>query len=198
MDIVLDAAIKVFAEKGYEGAQLKEIATRSGIANSLLNYHFKGKEDLWKQAVLKISNKFTQRIAELEGYFRDLRGMAKLKAFNRQYIYFSAENPEFYKIVFHEMCAQTERSKWFVENVLKPVHQFGEDILMNQKIDQALLDQIPIANLMTITMGAANMFFIHAFQMKEQYGIDPFAKKEIEKHADVVNEVFFARFETKR
>lgn len=192
---VLNIAVDVFAEKGYDGAQMQEIAARTGIANSSLNYHFGGKEELWKQAVMQVAKKFLDRMEELEGYFKDLNGIAKLKAFNRQYIYFSAANPQFYKIVFHQMCAQTERSKWFVHHILKPIFQYSEDMLLDQKVDAELLKQVPVANLTTIAIGAANTFFMHAFQMKEQYGIDPFQKEEIEKHADIVLDVFFARYD---
>jgi len=41
-------------------------------------------------------------------YFKDLKGIAALKTYIRQFVYFTAEHPEFHKVVFHEMCTQTE------------------------------------------------------------------------------------------
>ncbi len=48
---ILLSARKVFARKGYHGANLKEIAKGAGVANSLINYHFDNKEDLFRQTI---------------------------------------------------------------------------------------------------------------------------------------------------
>jgi len=43
---ILDAAIKVFADKGYYGARVSDIAQEAGIAYGLVYHYFKNKEDL--------------------------------------------------------------------------------------------------------------------------------------------------------
>jgi TetR/AcrR family fatty acid metabolism transcriptional regulator len=45
-DLILDAAIKVFADKGYFGARVSDIAQEAGIAYGLVYHYFKNKEDL--------------------------------------------------------------------------------------------------------------------------------------------------------
>ncbi len=44
---IMSAARKHFATHGYQGANLKDIAADAGVANSLINYHFKDKEGLF-------------------------------------------------------------------------------------------------------------------------------------------------------
>ena len=44
--IILDAAIRVFAAKGYYGARVSDIANDAGIAYGLVYHYFKNKEDL--------------------------------------------------------------------------------------------------------------------------------------------------------
>jgi TetR/AcrR family transcriptional regulator, fatty acid metabolism regulator protein len=44
--LILDAAVKVFAEKGYYGARVSDIAQEAGIAYGLVYHYFKNKEDL--------------------------------------------------------------------------------------------------------------------------------------------------------
>jgi len=44
--VILDAAIRVFAEKGYYGARVSDIAGEAGIAYGLVYHYFKNKEDL--------------------------------------------------------------------------------------------------------------------------------------------------------
>ncbi|MBN1571607.1 MAG: TetR/AcrR family transcriptional regulator [Deltaproteobacteria bacterium] len=44
--VILDAAIKVFADKGYFGARVSDIANEAGIAYGLVYHYFDSKEDL--------------------------------------------------------------------------------------------------------------------------------------------------------
>ncbi|MBN1882593.1 MAG: TetR/AcrR family transcriptional regulator [Deltaproteobacteria bacterium] len=44
--VILDAAIRVFARKGYYGARVSDIANEAGIAYGLVYHYFKNKEDL--------------------------------------------------------------------------------------------------------------------------------------------------------
>jgi AcrR family transcriptional regulator len=43
---LLDAALNVFAEKGYDGASLQDIAERIGILKGSVYYYYKSKEDI--------------------------------------------------------------------------------------------------------------------------------------------------------
>ncbi len=45
---ILDAAEQLFAELGYHGVTLKDVAARVGISSPLIHYHFKGKESLYE------------------------------------------------------------------------------------------------------------------------------------------------------
>jgi TetR/AcrR family transcriptional regulator len=46
---LLAAAFDEFAEKGYAGARVHEIAARAGVNKQLINYYFGGKEGLYRQ-----------------------------------------------------------------------------------------------------------------------------------------------------
>ncbi len=191
---ILNIAIQEFANKGFDGVRQRDIAKKASITNSLMNYHFDSKEDLWKQAIIQLGEKLKLRYAEVQGYFKDLEGLPALKAYTRQFIHFSAEHPEFYKVVFHEMCTQTERADWLVDTILSPLHQVFGGVSLNEESGQEEFRGFPVANLSSIIIGAANVFFIHAFQMEKMYGVNPFKKEEIEKHADIVIELLFAKF----
>jgi len=47
-ELLLAAATKLFAAKGFDGAVLKEIAEASGVNISLVSYHFNGKDGLYR------------------------------------------------------------------------------------------------------------------------------------------------------
>jgi AcrR family transcriptional regulator len=45
---ILDAAEQLFAEFGYHGVTLKDVAARVGVSSTLMHYHFKGKESIFE------------------------------------------------------------------------------------------------------------------------------------------------------
>lgn len=45
-EVILQAAIETFAERGVTGASIAEITQRAGVAQGLVNYHFGGKDQL--------------------------------------------------------------------------------------------------------------------------------------------------------
>jgi AcrR family transcriptional regulator len=50
-DACLDRALEAFAERGFEGASIREIAAASGVSHGLLNVRFGSKMGLWIAAV---------------------------------------------------------------------------------------------------------------------------------------------------
>ena len=47
---ILNAAEECFAERGFSGTSMKEIADRAGVAKSLIYHHFDSKQHLWKES----------------------------------------------------------------------------------------------------------------------------------------------------
>jgi len=45
-EVLLEAALDIFSEFGFEGSQLKEVAARVGVTTPVISYHFENKEDL--------------------------------------------------------------------------------------------------------------------------------------------------------
>ena len=47
----MDAALRLFAQKGFSGTRTKEIAKKAGISEALIFQHFKTKEGLYNEAL---------------------------------------------------------------------------------------------------------------------------------------------------
>ncbi|MFB9329240.1 TetR/AcrR family transcriptional regulator [Paenibacillus aurantiacus] len=61
-ELILDAAVKVFAENGYHGSQVSKIAKEAGVADGTIYLYFKNKEDI-------LVSLFRERLGELVGKF---------------------------------------------------------------------------------------------------------------------------------
>jgi TetR/AcrR family transcriptional regulator len=48
---IIDAALSLFAEKGFNGTKTKEIAEAAGTSEPLIFWHFKSKEEIYREAL---------------------------------------------------------------------------------------------------------------------------------------------------
>lgn len=48
---LIDAAIKLFADKGYEGTSVRDLATAAGVNVAAVSYHFGSKDELYHEAL---------------------------------------------------------------------------------------------------------------------------------------------------
>lgn len=62
---ILRAAVTLFAEKGFEGAGIRELAGRAGVPQSLLYYHFRNKEAILQELIEAV-------FREMEQVFREI------------------------------------------------------------------------------------------------------------------------------
>ena len=63
-DKILDAAILLFSERGYERTSLKQIAQAVGLTESAIYRHFKGKEALLAEIIALTERAVTQPVSE--------------------------------------------------------------------------------------------------------------------------------------
>ena len=102
---LIEAAIPLFAEKGYAAVSIRELAAAAQVNSALITYHFGGKEGLYR-AVLE--DQFNQ-IVELfsKKTFSDLSPAEKIRESAQDMIEFQSRNPFFRKLLFGELSHTT-------------------------------------------------------------------------------------------
>lgn len=65
--LIIETATEVFAEFGYDGARVDEIAKRADIAKALIYYHFKGKADILKALIDNFLEEFEDTVKSTMG-----------------------------------------------------------------------------------------------------------------------------------
>jgi AcrR family transcriptional regulator len=63
-DLLLDAAEQVFAERGFEGASLEEIAQRAGYTRGAIYKHFGGKEEMFLEANKRFNERYVHAFVD--------------------------------------------------------------------------------------------------------------------------------------
>jgi AcrR family transcriptional regulator len=81
---ILDAALELFADKGYFGTSLRDVATAVGVRESALYNYFKSKEALFDALILAHEHTKTERLASLgdDGPIPDGRALLERLAIN--------------------------------------------------------------------------------------------------------------------
>jgi TetR/AcrR family transcriptional regulator len=62
---IMEAAITQFAEHGFHGTTMRDIAERAGVSQGLLHHHFGNKEGLWRIAGRHLSDDFMAYVADV-------------------------------------------------------------------------------------------------------------------------------------
>ncbi len=103
VESILEAASIEFAEKGFAGARIDEIAERSGINKAMIYYHVGDKEELHAAVVLSVLRPTLDRVREIAS--RPLSPPEKLRAIVGELAAHAVEHPVMPRVMMHEIAA---------------------------------------------------------------------------------------------
>ena len=107
---ILAAAEEEFAKNGYEGANLCRIAKKVGVTHVLLYYHFKDKENLFRELIEQKIGAFIQSVLPPEGT-ENLHFMENIDHLIGQNFDFMAQNALLARLIVNEQGPMPELLK---------------------------------------------------------------------------------------
>jgi AcrR family transcriptional regulator len=96
----VDAAIHLFADRGFEAVSLRDIAGLAGLTHGLLRHHFGSKQDLWFAAVEAIETRFRGALTILDEEGGD--PLQQARHLVEHLTELSQRYPEVSRMLFHE------------------------------------------------------------------------------------------------
>jgi TetR/AcrR family transcriptional regulator len=94
---LLESALRLFSEKGYEGTSIREIIEGAGVTRPVLYYYFENKEDLFTRLV---EEKFSEMVSKIEQAKYDHETCGdRLKAIMRYAFQLTEENLEAVRLI---------------------------------------------------------------------------------------------------
>ncbi len=191
-DRILVAAADLFAERSFDGATTREIAARAGVAQPLLNYHYRSKDELWRAAVDSLFESLTSSMATHLEELRDVDDLTRAKLQVREFVTFSARNPQLHRIITQESKSDGARMDYLVDNHVRPMYE-GTVALFEHLVRDGVVPDIPPAHLYYILTGAGPTMFVLAPECRRLTGLDPESDDVIEAHADAVCTLLFGQ-----
>jgi TetR/AcrR family transcriptional regulator len=118
---LLDAALRVFADRGFEGASIREITGAVGVGHNLVRHYFGSKDDLWRAAVRHGLDPAAARIVEMfdAAEARPLR--PTLRAGLELLMTEAAANPDAFRLFLAEALRGGPRFDRLYDDVLEPI-----------------------------------------------------------------------------
>ncbi len=133
---ILEAALKVFSEKGYTGARTRIIAERSGFTEMTLFRKFETKENLFNQVLTVNQQKIMEKVnslVSLDDEITDPKAQFKVLIFNL--VDLIDENFDYVNIIIYERDrASKSITELFISHLGDYLKKFPQD-----KIDSNVL-----------------------------------------------------------
>lgn len=181
---ILNAALDVFAARGFAAAKLDEVAARAGVSKGTLYLYFESKEELFRSMVrsLLLPNvaMAEQRIAEHKGSAAELmRGL--VMTFGR--IITESKLGAIPKLIVAEATNFPDLAKFYYEEVIKRGMRAMSGLLQ-RGVEAGEFRPIPIEQFLPLLMGPLLLLIVwkHGF---ERAGVPPLpVEAVIAQHAD--------------
>ncbi|HBF87364.1 MAG TPA: TetR/AcrR family transcriptional regulator [Bacteroidales bacterium] len=104
---ILEAARKVFIQKGFDGARMQEIADEAGINKSLLHYYYRSKDKLFEVVFI---DAFKGLFPIIEKVFtKEGTLFERIEQFVKAYISIIQNNPYIPMFVLHELNKNADK-----------------------------------------------------------------------------------------
>ena len=181
---ILSAARMTFAQFGFDGANIRDIAEQVGVTHTLIRYHFGNKMELWKAVVddmfaglcAAFSNDRTGEI--------DLRTRDGLRSWLRLYIRYCAEHPEHVRIMIHESMAATERLEYMVEHIR--LSHAGLIPVFSRLMKQGVVPDVWLVSFFYMISSICQMPFVLTNAIDQLYGVQMTSQAAVDAHTEAV------------
>jgi AcrR family transcriptional regulator len=117
---ILDAALAAFADRGFDGASIREITGAAGVGHNLVRHYFGSKEDLWRATVHHALDPGAARLSEVLSA-RDGRSGQTVSAGVDVVMSVIEENPAAVRLLVAEALRGGPRFDEIFDEVLAPL-----------------------------------------------------------------------------
>ena len=139
---ILEAAKDVFAEKGFAGARVDEIARRAGVNKAALYYHIGDKKALYADAFHNIIGTAAQRL--IDGIKGSKTPDEKIKTYLKTLAKTFDENPQVPRMMMREMASGGQNLPEIFFQDLFSIFRTLSGILEEGKSKGVFIDTLPL------------------------------------------------------
>jgi AcrR family transcriptional regulator len=174
---IINAAIELFAEKGFEGSSIRDLAARADVNVAMVNYYFGSKEKLFEAIVVYKSQFMRGKLDEISNN-QEMDELAKINAIIENYVDKILGNPSFHMILYQELL-RSDRNAMH-DNIIRIFTDNARAIrgIIEQGIAKKIFREVDPSLTLATMMGTINQVMLSKpmcnMLMSEQAGLDPY------------------------
>jgi AcrR family transcriptional regulator len=162
---ILDAAARLFADQGYAGSRMDEIAKVCGVSKSMLYHYFKKKEDVLADI---LQEHISQLIESIKGHIELGPGTDKMeyfRGFTEVYLNPSAKRRASHVVALHDMRYLTPQQRKKQVKLERQLLELVENILQEMKAGDTRTDYRVSAFLLIGMLNWVELWYDESGQM---------------------------------
>lgn len=182
-DLILDEAVVCFAERGYDGTSLNDIAAGVGIRRPSLLHHFASKELLYGNVFERILSDWLERVSE--AVEMDGTGWDKVELVLRAGFALFEDHPDYVRMMRREALDGGVRLGIDLASVLKPLFEAAAEYL-DEMMAAGKLRRHDSRHLLIMGYGAILSYFSDAPFITDLLEDDALTSEQIGVHREAV------------
>lgn len=99
---IINAAVELFAEKGFEGSSIRDLAAKANVNVAMVNYYFGSKDKLFETIVEYRASFMRGKLDEIEAD-KTMTEIEKIDAIIENYVEKILSQPYFHRVLYQEL-----------------------------------------------------------------------------------------------
>jgi TetR/AcrR family transcriptional regulator len=170
-DQILNAAEHVFAEEGYGGARIKDIAERAGVTTAMVHYFFESKDNLFKAVLNRI---LADLIVLAHSVPESMPRAERMRSYFLGFFDYTAKHRNFARLTSMAIGSNREHFENIVREFFRPQFQDGVRFIQ-EGIVAGEFRRVDPEQLLTAIYGMSITYFAESHFIGVLLGKDPLA-----------------------
>ena len=188
-EVLLDAALDAFAERGYDGTSVRELARSLGVSHNLIPQRIGTKEQLWYAAVDRSFGVLADALEAAAAEHHDDDDTGRLRALIVRFIEANALRPALLRIITQEASAPGPRLDHIFVTYIEPVARYGAEILGSLHDRGEVTDASVSLFYFLLTHGAGGPLALPSLAARFGATVDPTDPEQVRRHAEAAAEL---------
>jgi TetR/AcrR family transcriptional regulator len=178
---LLEAAEDLFAERGFDGTRLEDIAERVGIRRASIVYYFKDKRELYDTVLASVFGDLRDTLESVLARSDPLP--ERIEAAVSAWVDFIGDRPTLARLILREVANATpERRSAVLEHTRPFFELIRKQILDRDDFSEAQLAEADPVQIASAVAGAT-VFYVAAMPtLTPDLDIDPLSRRHLEAH----------------